>query len=137
MQKTIALVGRHDTAGILDVLRGLAAFLRDKGHAPVLEASTAENLDLAELPVLSPDQIGAQADLAIVLGGDGTMLGIAASWPVRRAADRHQPGPAGLHDRHPAGPHDAGAGRASWPASTRLGDARRCWKAASNATARC
>jgi NAD+ kinase len=77
MQKTIALVGRHDTAGILDVLRGLAAFLRDKGHAPVLEASTAENLDLAELPVLSPDQIGTQADLAIVLGGDGTMLGIA------------------------------------------------------------
>ncbi|HEY5800254.1 MAG TPA: NAD kinase, partial [Burkholderiaceae bacterium] len=74
---TIALVGRHDTAGIDDVLRGLADALTQAGHAPVLEQSTAEHLAIADLAVMTADEIGARADLAIVLGGDGTMLGIA------------------------------------------------------------
>ena len=43
----------------------------------VLEQETAGNLDITEFPVMQPAQIGQNADLAIVLGGDGTMLGIA------------------------------------------------------------
>jgi NAD+ kinase len=77
MQKTIALVGKHDTVGILEILRDLIAFLQKAGHHVVLEAETAANVGLHEAPVLTTQQIGTSADLVIVLGGDGTMLGMA------------------------------------------------------------
>jgi NAD+ kinase len=47
------------------------------GHTVVLEHDTAIKLDIAEFTVMQPKQIGKNADVVIVLGGDGTMLGIA------------------------------------------------------------
>lgn len=41
-----------------------------------LEAETASNMGLAHYPALTVDEIGAQCDLGLVVGGDGTMLGI-------------------------------------------------------------
>ena len=41
------------------------------------ERGTALNTGVAEYGALSTTQIGAQCDLAVVVGGDGTMLGIA------------------------------------------------------------
>jgi NAD+ kinase len=43
----------------------------------VLETETASNIELPHVPVASAGEIGEIADAAIVVGGDGTMLGIA------------------------------------------------------------
>jgi len=75
--KTIALVGKFAAAGIARDLLGLARYLVGAGHTVVLEQETADYLAMTEFVVMSPAEIGQSADLAIVLGGDGTMLGIA------------------------------------------------------------
>lgn len=74
---TIALVGKFSAAGIARDLLGLAQYLTGTGHKVVLERETAEKLGITDYTQMSPDEIGKHADLAIVLGGDGTMLGIA------------------------------------------------------------
>lgn len=75
--KTIAIVGKPMAAGIGDSLAEIAAFLANAGHKVAFEAETAKNVNVGNAVVLSPEQIGQQADAAIVVGGDGTMLGIA------------------------------------------------------------
>jgi NAD+ kinase len=75
--KTIALIGKYSATGIARDLLELTHLLVNIGHTVVLEQETAAQLNIAEFAALSPAQIGAQADLAIVVGGDGTMLGIA------------------------------------------------------------
>lgn len=42
----------------------------------MLEAETARDIAPTVFPAMTPDQIGEHADVAIVVGGDGTMLGI-------------------------------------------------------------
>jgi NAD+ kinase len=57
-------------------LEEIARFLDAQGCAVVLEAQTASNTGLAGFPVMDIAAIGAQCDLGLVVGGDGTMLGI-------------------------------------------------------------
>lgn len=75
--KTIAIVGKPMAAGIHDSLAEIADFLQRSGRNVVFEAETARHVHLPNPVALSPEQIGQQADAAIVVGGDGTMLGIA------------------------------------------------------------
>jgi NAD+ kinase len=75
--KTIAIVGKPMATGIGDSLAEIAAFLVSTGHTVAFEAETARNVAVGNAIVLSPEQIGRQADAAIVVGGDGTVLGIA------------------------------------------------------------
>ena len=75
--KTIALVGKYAAQGITKDLQALANVLVSAGHTVVLEQDTAAKLGITEFSAMSVAQIGEHADLAIVLGGDGTMLGIA------------------------------------------------------------
>lgn len=81
MPKTIALIARHNTVGIEIVLIELVAFLQGQGHTLFFESDTAEHIQrqgiLADIPAMSVTDIGLNAEVAIVLGGDGTMLGIA------------------------------------------------------------
>lgn len=73
----IALIGRYASPNIAAPLSALVDFLRARGHAIVLEAETARFTPLPDNPTAGADAIGELADLAIVLGGDGTMLTIA------------------------------------------------------------
>ena len=76
--KTIAVIGKYMAAGIEQSLTELAEFLIGRGHAVVFESETAQNMTLpGTVVVMSPAEIGQHADVAIVVGGDGTMLGIA------------------------------------------------------------
>jgi NAD+ kinase len=75
--KTIAIVGKYFAAGIAQSLLEIADFLGDSGRTPVIEAETAKNTGLQGYATMTAAQIGQHADAAIVLGGDGTMLGIA------------------------------------------------------------
>ena len=73
----VALVGRHVSPGIAEPLSRLAAFLASRGHDVVIEAETARSTQLAGFPTAPPEALGMRADVAIVVGGDGTMLSIA------------------------------------------------------------
>ena len=57
-------------------LEVIAQFLHNKGCEVAFEADTANNIGVTGYPVMDADRIGAQCDLALVVGGDGTMLGI-------------------------------------------------------------
>jgi len=75
--RRVALVGRHVSHGIADPLARLAAFLAASGHAVVIEAGTAAATPLPGYPSAPPEMLAAHADVAVVVGGDGTMLSIA------------------------------------------------------------
>ncbi|MFZ6655555.1 NAD kinase [Undibacterium sp. TJN19] len=75
--KTIALVGKYNAAGIADSITELANFLDQAGHRVVIESETAQYMQLADFTTMAVPEIGKSADAAIVVGGDGTMLGIA------------------------------------------------------------
>jgi len=72
----IALVGRHSGAGAEPIAR-LARFLSGHGRTVVLEEETARSTGARGDAVAPADALGANADLVVVLGGDGTMLSIA------------------------------------------------------------
>ncbi|MEV4783260.1 NAD kinase [Burkholderia sp. LMU1-1-1.1] len=77
--QTIALVVRPNTDGISESVGSVVDFLRRGGRTVVFEEQTAEHLAGAfdGVCALSASEIGAECDAAIVMGGDGTMLGIA------------------------------------------------------------
>ncbi len=76
-QQLIALVVRQNTAGIEEPVERILAFLQEAGYRVVFEADTAAYLNMPAIEAMDVNAIGEQADLVIVMGGDGTMLGIA------------------------------------------------------------
>ncbi len=73
----VGLVGRHDRPAIAEPLRNLAGFLARRGHGVVVEEETARTVPLPDFPAAGGADLGRSVDLAIVLGGDGTMLAFA------------------------------------------------------------
>ncbi|MGH8717499.1 MAG: NAD kinase [Burkholderiales bacterium] len=78
--KTVALIGKYKSPDIKKPLLDLADFLCKRGVGIVLDELTAKHVNASEYPVLQLEKIGKRADLAIVLGGDGTMLNIARAF---------------------------------------------------------
>jgi NAD+ kinase len=72
-----AIVGKYQAQGIRPILEEIAQFLVAQGLDVSFEAATAANTGVTGYEALSPAQMGAACDLAVVVGGDGTMLGIA------------------------------------------------------------
>ncbi len=71
---------RDNTRDLSDTVAELAGQLRSLGYSPVLEESSATELDevaQSAAPAASMDQIGATCGLVIVLGGDGTFISVA------------------------------------------------------------
>ena len=74
---TVALIGRYQDTGLDAPLRALAHMLTQAGRAVLIEADTARNTGVHEYPEATLQQIGEGASLAVVMGGDGTVLGAA------------------------------------------------------------
>lgn len=72
----VALIGKYQAQGSRCALEGIAHFLGTQGCDVAIEQDTANNTGLTQYPTLDAAGIGAQCDLALVVGGDGTMLGI-------------------------------------------------------------
>jgi len=77
--KTVALIGRYKSRDVAAPLRSLAAFLAARGCTVLLERETAAAAGVDGFPLADHAGIGERADLAVVLGGDGTMLAAARS----------------------------------------------------------
>lgn len=75
--KTVALIGKYKTPAIAEPLLRLASFLAGQGVVVVVDSLTAEHLGSHPYPVLSLNEMKGVVELAIVMGGDGTMLNIA------------------------------------------------------------
>lgn len=76
---TIALIGKYNSPEVGDSLLRLASFLQQRNRKVLVETCTASSARITGYSVATLDEIGQQADLAVVLGGDGTMLNIARS----------------------------------------------------------
>ena len=72
----IALVGKYQADGIADHLHELAKLALGRGCEVFLETETATNTQITDYPHKKVEDFAGSIDLAIVLGGDGTMLGI-------------------------------------------------------------
>ena len=72
----IALVGKYQADGIADHLHELAKLALGRGCEVFIEAETAKNTQINDYPHKKVEDFAGSIDLAIVLGGDGTMLGI-------------------------------------------------------------
>jgi len=72
-----AIVGKYQARGIRPVLEEIAYFLVNQGLEVSFERDTAAATGVTDFEALSPAEMGQRCDLAVVVGGDGTMLGIA------------------------------------------------------------
>jgi NAD+ kinase len=80
-----AIVGKYQARGIRPVLEEIAHFLVAQGLEVSFEQETALATGVTDFESLTPQELGRRCDLAVVVGGDGTMLGIArelAPWHV-------------------------------------------------------
>lgn len=88
--RTIALIGKYHSREIAESLGVLAKNLHERGIKVIVEEMTANNadvpIDLRKWGSCDFAKIGEQADLAVVLGGDGTLLNAA-----RQLARYHVP----------------------------------------------
>lgn len=73
----VALVSRPQTESVGGTVREIATFLRRRGVSVMVEERSAVMLGASEFEAASLERIGHEADLAVAIGGDGTMLGAA------------------------------------------------------------
>lgn len=73
----IGLFGKYGDPSVVGDIERLAQFLRARGHSLCIETETAAALDQEIAPVCDLETISDRIDLAIVIGGDGTLLHIA------------------------------------------------------------
>jgi len=72
-----AIVGKYQAQGIGPVLMEIARFLQEQGVEVYFERETAEATGITEFGAHDASALGECCDFAVVVGGDGTMLGIA------------------------------------------------------------
>jgi len=81
--KNIALVGKYpsleDAKHIHDQLNVLVDYLKKNNHQIFIESKTQQQAKLEGVESIALNDLTQYADLVIVIGGDGTMLGVARS----------------------------------------------------------
>jgi NAD+ kinase len=77
--KTIGLFGKYKDPSVREALNGLAEYLRYRKITVVIGETTAEEIIDSLSDHISPEELKSRMDLAIVIGGDGTMLHVARS----------------------------------------------------------
>ena len=73
----VALVGKYQAQGTRPILEEIAQFLVRQGLEVVVERDTALHTGWTDFGARALDDLAQECDVAVVVGGDGTMLGIA------------------------------------------------------------
>jgi NAD+ kinase len=84
--QTIGLFGRLTDPRVADPAKTVVPFLEQRGIKVLLGASTDAPEELDQLGRVEDDALGAQVDMVIAIGGDGTML-----YAARRVAAQGVP----------------------------------------------
>jgi len=81
--RNVALIGKYQPSGgraqsgaLDDVMESIGAFLEAQGCTVFVEESQADGVPVCRYKALTVEEIGEECDLGLVVGGDGTMLGI-------------------------------------------------------------
>ena len=72
----VVIIGKYHALGARKAVDEIAQFLHEEGCEVYLEQETALNTGLSQYPALDVPAMGSSCDLALVVGGDGTLLGI-------------------------------------------------------------
>ncbi len=72
--KTVAVVGKSDAASLPDILDELSGVMRARGVAIVMDPATAAASRVAPDRVVEMEALAARSDLAVIVGGDGTLI---------------------------------------------------------------
>jgi NAD+ kinase len=75
--KHAVIVGKFQARGIRAALEDIAHFLMAQGLEVSFEKATAQATGITDFEGLTSAEMGQRCDIAVVVGGDGTMLGIA------------------------------------------------------------
>ena len=75
--KTIGLIGKPSHQGASSTLVDLHDYLLENNYLVMIEKSVANAVNMTKKDAFSITEIGKQADLAIIVGGDGYMIGAA------------------------------------------------------------
>src|SRR3989344_72930 len=84
--KSVAVNGKYKNPETREQILALTGFLAERQVGVVVEENTAQHCGITGYATLNMSDIGARADLAVVLGGDGTML-----WVARALMDDNIP----------------------------------------------
>jgi NAD+ kinase len=91
---TIGLIGKFGDPSVADTLAQIANYLRRLNLRVLVDEASAKFIPSNDLEVATRYAIGQECDLAIAMGGDGTLPGgLPSTHPGR------QPGPPGLSRR--------------------------------------
>ena len=71
---TIGLIGKFADTSVASTILALSRILLDRGCTVFLDRETARNMKDHELEVITRHEIGKRCDLAVTVGGDGTLL---------------------------------------------------------------
>lgn len=74
---SIGLIGKPNHLGANQTLKALHHYLRQRNYRVIIETLVATELNIADAESMNVDELGHHVDLAIVVGGDGNMLGAA------------------------------------------------------------
>lgn len=78
--RTIGLIGKYADPGIAGTVRAVAGQLRQRNLTILADEQCRPYLEDAGEPAATRETIAAQADLIVVIGGDGTLLNAARSF---------------------------------------------------------
>lgn len=77
--RCVGLIGKYADPSVGDTLHKLSTFLQSRNIEVLLDEFTARVLPGHGLTVATREEIGERADLAVAVGGDGTLLAAARS----------------------------------------------------------
>ena len=84
--KTVALVGKYQSPEVAAPLLKLARFLERRKVTVLMDRIAGARAGRSRYPVLALEDLARKSDLAVVIGGDGTMLNIARTLAPRDVA---------------------------------------------------